>query len=129
MIGVNHVCEIFVEFAGGLSAFTVDKRRRLKIEIQTESVTVSQLVAYLRKAAFAAKRDLFAYPPKLEAIRCSEVEVRGDLPGVFNMGETSDVIPGVIVLIDDTDLELLGGSGHKLKGKRDVSFISSLHGG
>eukprot|EP00699_Malawimonas_sp_californiana_P001028 EC714777.1.p2 GENE.EC714777.1~~EC714777.1.p2 ORF type:complete len:65 (+),score=9.17 EC714777.1:168-362(+) len=48
-------------------------------------------------------------------------------PDLFVSGDT--VRPGILVLVNDTDWELLGGLEYKLQDKDNVVFISTLHGG
>ncbi|GIX61928.1 ubiquitin-related modifier 1-like protein [Babesia caballi] len=129
MTGDTSVCEILLEFSGGLDTLTLKQTKQLQLRVLTESITVRQLVAYVRKNAFGAKKDIFAHPPELDISDCREIEVQGDCPGILNMSERSHVKPGVLVLIDDVDWELLGGGDCIVKGKQSISFISSLHGG
>ncbi|GFE52629.1 ubiquitin-related modifier [Babesia ovis] len=92
-------------------------------------LTVSQLVAYVRKTAFAGRKDMFSEPPEVISSDCQQVEVQGDLPGQLTLSERSRVRPGVLVLVDDVDWELLGSGDCIIKGSKSISFISSLHGG
>lgn len=39
------------------------------------------------------------------------------------------VRPGILVLVNDTDWELLGELDYELQNKDCISFISTLHGG
>lgn len=39
------------------------------------------------------------------------------------------VRPGILVLVNDTDWELLGELDYELQSKDCISFISTLHGG
>lgn len=41
----------------------------------------------------------------------------------------SSVRPGIIVLVNDTDWELLDTVNYKIEDKDNVAFISTLHGG
>ena len=41
----------------------------------------------------------------------------------------SSVRPGIIVLVNDTDWELLDTTRCRLEGGESVAFISTLHGG
>ena len=41
----------------------------------------------------------------------------------------SSVRPGIIVLVNDTDWELLETTKYKIEEKDNVAFISTLHGG
>ncbi|XP_046409726.1 ubiquitin-related modifier 1 [Neodiprion fabricii] len=50
-----------------------------------------------------------------------------DRPELFLLGDT--VRPGILVLVNDEDWELLGQGEYKLKPRDTVLFISTLHGG
>ncbi|XP_013384554.1 ubiquitin-related modifier 1-like [Lingula anatina] len=48
-------------------------------------------------------------------------------PELFVQGDT--VRPGILVLINDADWELMGELNYELKSKDRIVFISTLHGG
>jgi len=48
-------------------------------------------------------------------------------PDLFAQGET--VRPGILVLVNDTDWELLGQLDYEIEQGDNVVFISTLHGG
>ncbi|XP_005992171.1 ubiquitin-related modifier 1 [Latimeria chalumnae] len=48
-------------------------------------------------------------------------------PELFIQGTT--VRPGILVLVNDADWELMGELDYKLKDQDNVVFISTLHGG
>lgn len=48
-------------------------------------------------------------------------------PELFLQGDS--VRPGILVLINDADWELLGETDYLLEDKDNVLFISTLHGG
>jgi ubiquitin related modifier 1 len=48
-------------------------------------------------------------------------------PELFIQGES--VRPGILVLINDTDWELLDGLNYQLKTNDNILFVSTLHGG
>uniref|UniRef100_A0A1B6MLT9 Ubiquitin-related modifier 1 homolog n=1 Tax=Graphocephala atropunctata TaxID=36148 RepID=A0A1B6MLT9_9HEMI len=48
-------------------------------------------------------------------------------PELFVQGET--VRPGILVLVNESDWELLGQLDYELQDKDNVLFISTLHGG
>ncbi|XP_012259415.1 ubiquitin-related modifier 1 [Athalia rosae] len=50
-----------------------------------------------------------------------------DRPELFLLDNT--VRPGILVLVNDEDWELLGQGEYKLQSKDTVLFISTLHGG
>lgn len=129
MVGSSNSCEVVIEFGGGLEALTINQTKVVNLKILDDSITIAQLIAYVRRTVFGAKRDLFANPPEVEAKKCCEVAVEGDVQGMLNKAETASVRAGVLVLVDDIDWELLGGGNHVLNRATNVSFISSLHGG
>ncbi|XP_034256031.1 ubiquitin-related modifier 1 [Thrips palmi] len=48
-------------------------------------------------------------------------------PELFIQGDT--VRPGILVLVNDADWELLGELDYKIESKDTILFISTLHGG
>ncbi|KAL4218902.1 Ubiquitin-related modifier 1 [Mactra antiquata] len=48
-------------------------------------------------------------------------------PELFIQGET--VRPGILVLINDADWELMGELDYSIQNKDKIVFISTLHGG
>ncbi|XP_056323574.1 ubiquitin-related modifier 1 isoform X2 [Danio aesculapii] len=56
--------------------------------------------------------------------------IRGNMlkerPELFMQGDT---VPGILVLINDADWELMGELDYQLQDKDNVVFISTLHGG
>ncbi|CAM4730574.1 hypothetical protein PO909_022288 [Leuciscus waleckii] len=57
--------------------------------------------------------------------------IRGNMlkerPELFMQGDT--VRPGILVLINDADWELMGELEYQLQDQDNVVFISTLHGG
>jgi ubiquitin related modifier 1 len=50
-----------------------------------------------------------------------------DREELFVQGDS--VRPGILVLVNDTDFELLGELDYEIQDKDSISFISTLHGG
>jgi ubiquitin related modifier 1 len=50
-----------------------------------------------------------------------------DRPELFSQEET--VRPGILVMVNEVDWELLGGLEYKVMNGDNVLFISTLHGG
>ncbi|XP_018419536.1 PREDICTED: ubiquitin-related modifier 1 [Nanorana parkeri] len=48
-------------------------------------------------------------------------------PELFIQGDT--VRPGILVLVNDADWELMGELDYKLQDQDNIVFISTLHGG
>ena len=53
------------------------------------------------------------------------------LPGlrILKLMCVCDRRPGILVLVNDTDWEILGGTGYELQPNDNIVFISTLHGG
>ncbi|KAK7196807.1 ubiquitin related modifier (urm1)-like protein [Novymonas esmeraldas] len=67
--------------------------------------TVSQLIDLLRRDYVRERPELF-------------VDATG-----------ANVRPGILVLVNDCDVEVLGGVEHVLEDGDEVEFVSTLHGG
>jgi ubiquitin related modifier 1 len=95
--------KISVELSGGLELL-FDKKTNLEIELpDNEKTTTKDLIQHLKQNYLKEKPDLFM------------------------QGES--VRPGILVLINDTDWELLDGLNYHIQDKDQVVFISTLHGG
>eukprot|EP00349_Pseudokeronopsis_sp_Brazil_P008695 CAMPEP_0202969126 /NCGR_PEP_ID=MMETSP1396-20130829/14769_1 /ASSEMBLY_ACC=CAM_ASM_000872 /TAXON_ID= /ORGANISM="Pseudokeronopsis sp., Strain Brazil" /LENGTH=83 /DNA_ID=CAMNT_0049696321 /DNA_START=169 /DNA_END=420 /DNA_ORIENTATION=+ len=78
-------------------------KKQIDLEIPDEDITIELLIQILKKEHLKDKEEMF---------------VSG-----------STVRPGIIVLINDTDWELLDQHKYKLMNNDNVAFISTLHGG
>lgn len=95
--------KISVELSGGLELL-FDKKTNLEIELpDNEKTTMKDLIQHLKQNYLKEKPDLFM------------------------QGES--VRPGILVLINDTDWELLDGLNYQIQDKDQIVFISTLHGG
>uniref|UniRef100_A0A1I8G7D7 Ubiquitin-related modifier 1 homolog n=1 Tax=Macrostomum lignano TaxID=282301 RepID=A0A1I8G7D7_9PLAT len=95
--------KLTLEFGGG-AEFLVGNVKKHAIDLpDTQQWTLGQL---------------------LEWIKANKLQER---PELFLQG--SSVRPGILVLVNDTDWELLGELSYQLKDNDDVVFISTLHGG
>jgi ubiquitin related modifier 1 len=94
--------KVNIEFSGGL-------------ELMFESKKKIELIFEEREYQL---RDI------IEELRAKHLKDREEL---FVQGGT--VRPGIIVLVNDTDWELLDADDYKVQPNDTVSFISTLHGG
>ncbi|XP_054159720.1 ubiquitin-related modifier 1 homolog [Oppia nitens] len=62
-----------------------------------------------------------------QLIDCLKTDHLKERPELFVIGNT--VRPGILVLVNDVDWELLGQLQYQLKHNDRVLFISTLHGG
>jgi ubiquitin related modifier 1 len=80
-----------------------ENKKQIDVELDTKDITMLQFIEYLKKNHLKEKEEMF---------------VSG-----------SSVRPGIIVLVNDTDWELLETVNYKLEDKDNIAFISTLHGG
>ena len=96
--------EVKVEFAGGAELlFNNVKRHTLQLPAQETPWTVKGLIQWIKMNLLKERPELF---------------VQGDT-----------VRPGILVLVNDTDWELLGQLEYEVQPGDSVVFISTLHGG
>ncbi|KAG5491710.1 hypothetical protein JIQ42_01616 [Leishmania sp. Namibia] len=50
-------------------------------------------------------------------------------PHLFADATGANVLPGILVLVNGCDVEVLGGVTHVLEDGDEVEFVSTLHGG
>lgn len=95
--------DIRVEFGGG-TELLFDKAKSLDLKLE-EGVdwTLSEIIKYLSEKYIKERVEL------------------------FSIGER--IRPGILILVNEVDYEILGGYTYKLKPNDRVLFISTLHGG
>uniref|UniRef100_A0A1I8BGI4 Ubiquitin-related modifier 1 homolog n=1 Tax=Meloidogyne hapla TaxID=6305 RepID=A0A1I8BGI4_MELHA len=96
--------QILLEFAGGLEVI-FDGKKECKVELPTTSLTVKNLLEWMQQNILKnnERRDMLI---QKDAVR-----------------------PGVLVLVNQTDWEIIGGMNADLTNGDTVTFISTLHGG
>ena len=75
----------------------------MDLDLGDKSVTMGELIDDIKKNHLKEKEEMF---------------VSGN-----------SVRPGIIVLVNDTDWELLETINYKIEDKDKIAFISTLHGG
>ncbi|GMT33137.1 hypothetical protein PFISCL1PPCAC_24434 [Pristionchus fissidentatus] len=93
-----------LEFTGG-SEFLVGNQKIHQVSIPSSSLTIRSVLNWLRETLL---KD------------CDRIDLL--LEGEY-------VRPGVLVLVNDTDWELMDEERTELKSGDRVTFISTLHGG
>lgn len=95
--------KIKVELGGG-TELLFDKQKSIDIELSgAEEWTISRLITLLSDKYIKERVELFSVGDKIR--------------------------PGILVLVNDVDYELLEGNKYVLKNGDTVLFISTLHGG
>lgn len=95
---------ITLEFAGG-AELLFGKQKNHSIDLPDDKApwTLRTLLVWIRENLLRERPELF---------------IQGD-----------SVRPGILVLINDTDWELLDGLNYQLKANDNILFVSTLHGG
>ncbi|CAL8281424.1 ubiquitin-related modifier 1 [Gadus morhua] len=95
---------LHLAFGGGAELlFDGVKEHHVTLPSQSEPWNMKQLLVWIGQNLLKERPELF---------------VQGD-----------DVRPGILVLINDADWELMGQLDYELQDKDNVVFISTLHGG
>lgn len=96
--------KIKVEFGGG-TELLFNKQKSLDLELTTngEEWTISRLIKHLNENYIKERAELFANGDKIR--------------------------PGILILVNEVDYEILGGDKYALKPNDTILFISTLHGG
>ncbi len=88
--------------SGGLELI-FDNLKAITVELPETNTTMDGLIDHLRRHHLREKEEMFI------------------------QGNT--VRPGIIVLINDTDWELLETTKYRVEERDQIAFISTLHGG
>ncbi|EFN85076.1 ubiquitin-related modifier 1 [Harpegnathos saltator] len=91
-----------IEFGGG-AELLFSKKKKHEVDLPGDDWTLGRLLFWLRDNLLTER------------------------PELFMQGDT--VRPGILVLVNDADWELLGEGDYKLCPRDRVLFISTLHGG
>ncbi|KAG6940939.1 ubiquitin related modifier 1 [Chelydra serpentina] len=95
---------LLVEFGGGAELlFDGIKKHQVTLPCQPEPWHIRNLLKWIKQTLLKERPELF---------------IQGDT-----------VQPGILVLINDADWELMGELDYKLQDQDNVVFISTLHGG
>jgi ubiquitin related modifier 1 len=98
------IMHITLEFTGGAELlFGKQKNHSVDLPDNNTPWTIRTLLVWIRENLLRERPELF---------------IQGD-----------SVRPGILVLINDTDWELLDGLNYQLKTNDNILFVSTLHGG
>ncbi|GFQ81987.1 ubiquitin-related modifier 1 [Trichonephila clavata] len=96
--------DVNIKFSGGLELlFKNQKDYNVKLPNSTEKWTMKSFITWVKENLLQERSELFV------------------------QGET--VRPGILVLINDFDWELLGELEYVVQPQDTICFISTLHGG
>eukprot|EP00116_Pleurobrachia_bachei_P018870 sb/3479132/ len=93
---------ITIELSGG-AELLFDGKKRHEVSLPEEGWTIAKLLPWIRDNLLQER------------------------PELFMQGQT--VKPGILVLVNDADWELVGEMEYMLEKGDNIMFISTLHGG
>ncbi|XP_066592523.1 ubiquitin-related modifier 1 homolog [Prorops nasuta] len=96
------VLPIIIEFGGG-AELLFGKKKRHEVTLNGSKWTVKQLLFWLRDNLLTERPELFL--------------------------QNDTVRPGILVLVNEADWELMGEGEYALQAGDTILFISTLHGG
>ena len=95
---------VTVEFSGGAELlFGKKKQHQVSLQQDGDNWTIQRLIFWLRDNLLTSRPDLFI--------------------------QNDTVRPGILVLVNNTDWELLDSLNYQLQQNDVIVFISTLHGG
>ena len=89
--------------------------KKYDIELKEESVTLKGLLQWIKDNLLKERPELFLQDETVYVIRCEILLICRR--------------PGILVLINDCDWELMGGLEYNVEPNDTIVFISTLHGG
>ncbi|CAK9829005.1 Ubiquitin-related modifier 1 [Anthophora retusa] len=93
---------ITIEFGGG-AELLFDKKKKHEVNLPGNEWTIQKLLFWLKDNLLKERPELFI--------------------------QADSVRPGILVLVNDIDWELLGEGNYKICSGDTILFISTLHGG
>ncbi|XP_075243609.1 ubiquitin-related modifier 1 homolog [Convolutriloba macropyga] len=99
----SFIPKVSIELSGGAQFLFGNQTKFDLLDEIKEGTTVAELIQWLTANKLQEREELF---------------VKGD-----------SVRPGLLVLINDADWELIGEKNYVLKSGDNVHFLSTLHGG
>ncbi|GIY14197.1 ubiquitin-related modifier 1 [Caerostris darwini] len=96
--------EVTIKFSGGLELlFKNQKEHIVELPESNEKWTIKSLIVWIRENLLQERPELFI--------------------------EGESVRPGILVLVNDSDWELVGDLEYEIQTTDTIVFISTLHGG
>ncbi|XP_071946913.1 ubiquitin-related modifier 1-like [Antedon mediterranea] len=103
MAAPSDVC-VTLEFSGGAELlFDKIKNHEVKLKKVDDKWTIKKLLVWIKDNMLKERPELF---------------IQGD-----------SIRPGILVLVNDADWELLGELNYEIQENDKITFISTLHGG
>ncbi|VWU48586.1 ubiquitin-related modifier 1, putative [Hepatocystis sp. ex Piliocolobus tephrosceles] len=122
--------KIELKFLGGLESYLEDKSKNyVTFEIKSDEFNFENLIAYIRNSIIVERKDVFCDHVRSEHNKFCNVYIDGKEHSNYNLNEKGKIKPGIIVLVNEYDWEILDTYSYKIKNDDKICFLSTLHGG
>ncbi|CRH00254.1 ubiquitin related modifier, putative [Plasmodium relictum] len=123
--------KIELKFLGGLESYLANKsKNHVSFEIESEEFNFENLIAYVRNNIIVERKDVFSdYVTTNNDTKMCKVLVDNTEYSNFNLNDKAKIKPGIIVLVNEYDWEILDTYSYKIQNNDKICFLSTLHGG
>ncbi|SCM00492.1 ubiquitin-related modifier 1, putative [Plasmodium chabaudi chabaudi] len=122
--------KIELKFLGGLESYLEDiSKNYVTLEIDSKEFNFENLIAFIRdniiqKKFVFSEHDIVSGDEKLCKVLVDNKEYSN-----YNLKDKAKIKPGIIVLVNEYDWEILGTYSYQIKNDDKICFLSTLHGG
>ncbi|KJP90272.1 hypothetical protein AK88_00120 [Plasmodium fragile] len=122
--------KVELKFLGGLESYLEDKSKNVvTLEIESNKFSFENLIAYIRNHILVDRKDVFADHVICDGTEFCQVMVDNVERKNYNLSEKAKIKPGIIVLINEYDWEIMQMYEYQIKDGDKLCFLSTLHGG
>ncbi|KAI4838500.1 ubiquitin-related modifier 1 [Plasmodium brasilianum] len=122
--------KIELKFLGGLESYLENKSKNVvSLEIESDEFNFENLIAYIRNNIIVERKDVFSDFVISDNAKFCKVMVDDREYSNYNLNDKAKIKPGVIVLVNEYDWEILDTYSYKIKNDDKICFLSTLHGG
>ncbi|CRG96433.1 ubiquitin related modifier, putative [Plasmodium gallinaceum] len=123
--------KIELKFLGGLESYLENKsKNHVTFEIESEELNFENLIAYVRNYIIVERKDVFSdYVVRSDSSKMCKVLVDDIEYSNYNLNDKAKIKPGIIVLVNEYDWEILDTYSYKIQNNDKICFLSTLHGG
>ncbi|CDO65183.1 ubiquitin-related modifier 1, putative [Plasmodium reichenowi] len=123
--------KVELKFLGGLESYLANKSKNyVSLEIESEEFNFENLIAYIRNHIIVDRKDVFSdFVMSDGNIKSCNVMIDDKEYSNYNLNDKGKIKPGIIVLINEYDWEILDTYTYKIKNNDKICFLSTLHGG
>ncbi|ETB57550.1 hypothetical protein YYC_04417 [Plasmodium yoelii 17X] len=121
--------KIELKFLGGLESYLEDKSKNyVTLEIDSKELNFENLIAFIRDNIIEKKFVFSDYDIVSADEKLCKVLVDNKEYSNYNLKDKAKIKPGIIVLVNEYDWEILGTYSYQIKNDDKICFLSTLHG-